>query len=49
MAYDEWESKLLKLNDHINSLTVWDNYAEKCQAGYDWLLKQNKETKCLNR
>ena len=40
MTYEEWQIKLKKLDDHINSLKAWDDYAISCQNEYDWLLKQ---------
>jgi len=39
-AYDEWVEKLTKLNDKINSLETWDNYAEMLQSRYDTLLSE---------
>jgi len=36
--YKEWEEKLLSLNIKINSLDVWDSYAESLQYAYDNLL-----------
>jgi len=39
--FQEWSDKLEKLNDHINSLKVWDDYAESCQRDYDYLLAQD--------
>jgi len=36
--YKEWEEKLLSLNNKINSLDVWDSYAESLQNAYDNLL-----------
>ncbi len=30
--------ELTELNDLINSLKVWDGYAERLQQQYDWLL-----------
>jgi len=46
-ASEEWETKLLKLNDHINALTVWNGYAEDCQREYDDLLQQDPMWKLL--
>jgi len=39
-AYNECVEKLTKLNDKINSLTVWDNYAEMLQSRYDRILSE---------
>ena len=38
--YIEWKDKLLKLNEHINALPEWNDYAESCQRDYDHLLSQ---------
>ena len=50
--YQDWSRKVKKLNDHINSLAEWNDYAESCQRDYDSLLleqdprlKWKKETK----
>lgn len=40
MTIEEWKEKVKKLNDHINSLEDWNEYAQDCQNEYDWLLKQ---------
>ena len=40
VKYDEWVEKLTILNNKINNLGVWDNYAEMLQARYDNLLAQ---------
>lgn len=40
MTYQEWADKLKRLDNHINNLKTWDDYAESCQREYDWLLKQ---------
>lgn len=45
MTKDEWKEKLKALDDHINSLKKWDEYAESCQRDYDWLLKQKPQEK----
>lgn len=34
-----WFQKLQSLNDYINGLKKWDDYALKCQNDFDWLLK----------
>ena len=34
----EWKDSLLTLNNHINSLTEWNDYAESQQREYDNLL-----------
>ena len=39
--YEIWKEKLMKLTDHINSLSIWDDYAEECQRRYDILLEQD--------
>ena len=41
--YMEWKVKLLRLNDHINSLKTWNGYAEDCQREYDFLLQNEPE------
>ena len=38
--YKTWVENLDNLNDKINSLEVWDGYAERLQAEYDNLLAQ---------
>jgi len=43
--YKEWLAKLNKLNDYINSLTLWSGYAEDCQREYDFLLSQDPRLK----
>ena len=43
--YEKWVEKLTKLNDYINSLEVWNDYAEDCQRDYDDLLKMNPRLK----
>lgn len=43
--YKDWLKKLHELNDYINSLTVWDDYAESCQRDYDNLLRQDPRLK----
>jgi hypothetical protein len=45
LEFQNWVEALRKLDDHINSLTVWDDYAEKCQREYDNLLKQDPRLK----
>lgn len=40
MTLAEWEEKVKILNEHINSLKVWDDYAQDCQIAYDRLLQQ---------
>lgn len=39
--YKEWLTRLNSLNDRINSLKVWDDYAERLQAIYDELLTED--------
>ena len=36
--YQDWLRKIKKLNDHINSLNEWNDYAESCQREYDYLI-----------
>ena len=36
--YQAWSRRVKKLNDHINSLPEWNDYAESCQRDYDYLL-----------
>ena len=40
MTIKEWEEAVKRLNDKINSLPVWDDYAEMLQGRYDRLLKE---------
>jgi len=44
MTHLEWVEKVHLLNNHINSLKEWNDYAESCQSDYDWLLKQRPTT-----
>jgi hypothetical protein len=39
--YKDWLEKLNKLDDYINSLKVWNDYAERMQSRYDDLLSQD--------
>jgi hypothetical protein len=50
MKYNEWVVKLNALNEKINKLTVWDDYAEMLQAKYDRLLSEEpkQEELCQN-
>jgi hypothetical protein len=41
LKYEAWAEKLNKLNDYINSLKVWNDYAERMQARYDDLLSRD--------
>ena len=44
----KWEDDVKKLNDKINALAEWDDYAERLQAKYDQLLQEkpkNEEQK----
>lgn len=41
MELEEWKEKLKQLDDHINSLPAWNDYAVSMQAEYDWLIKQD--------
>ena len=43
--YEEWAKKLKFLDDKINALKVWDDYAERLQARYDEMLTERPE-KC---
>ncbi len=43
--YKLWLKRLYALNDKINALTVWDNYAERLQARYDELLREDPRLK----
>jgi len=38
--YEIWAKKLKELNNHINNLKEWNDYAEDCQREYDFLLSQ---------
>ena len=38
--YEIWKEKLRVLNNHINNLKEWNDYAEDCQREYDFLLTQ---------
>ena len=38
--YNKWVDKLEALNDKINNLKVWDDYAEMLQSRYDRLLSE---------
>ena len=46
--YEQWVKELNELNDIINSLSVWDEYADYLQGRYDRLLKDEpqKDSKC---
>lgn len=38
-----WFQKLQSLNDYINGLKKWDDYALSCQNQFDWLLKNEQQ------
>ena len=38
-----WFQKLQSLNQYINDLKKWDDYAQKCQNEFDLLLKSQPE------
>jgi hypothetical protein len=40
MTYEEWEDRLLELNERINSMPEWNEQAEALQCAYDRLLEQ---------
>ena len=42
---EEWEKRLNDLNDKVNALTTWDDYAEYLQAKYDRLLTEDPRLK----
>ena len=37
--YNEWVKEVNDLNDKINLLSLWDDYAERLQSRYDKLLQ----------
>ena len=37
----EWVRELADLNKYINSLSTWDEYAERMQAKYDRLMAED--------
>ena len=43
--YKSWERDLINLDNKINSLSVWDDYAERLQSRYDDLLKEDPRIK----
>ena len=45
LEFQNWAEALRKLDAHINSLVVWDDYAEECQRDYDILLSQDPRLK----
>ena len=40
MTLEEWEKDVENLDNRINALTVWNDYAEYLQREYDILLTQ---------
>ncbi|MCD6323261.1 MAG: hypothetical protein J7L77_09580 [Clostridiales bacterium] len=42
---EDLQKQLTKLNDYINSLKIWNDYAEDCQRDYDNLL--GRYNKCI--
>lgn len=40
---NELIQELNKLNERINELPVWDDYAEMLQREYDWILHKINE------
>ena len=38
--FKDWAEMLEELNQRINALTIWDDYAESLQARYDRLLDE---------
>jgi hypothetical protein len=40
LEYKKWAEKLRRLDEYINSLEVWNDYAEDCQRKYDYLLSK---------
>jgi len=36
--YKQWEKDLLSLNDRINAISPWNDYAESLQSEYDHLM-----------
>ena len=45
ITFDEWAEKLEALNNKINGLKVWDDYAERLQARYDEMLSEDPRLK----
>jgi hypothetical protein len=43
MTAEEVKHKLKELNERINSLTTWDDYAQDLQIQYDRLLSEYNE------
>lgn len=40
---NELIQELNKLNERINELPIWDDYAEMLQSEYDWILEKINE------
>jgi hypothetical protein len=40
MSKEELKAKIKQLNNHINSLKAWDEYAQDCQIEYDRLIEE---------
>ena len=45
LEFQNWAEALRKLDAHINSLAVWNDYAEDCQREYDNLLARDPRLK----
>ena len=45
ITYDKWAKNLDALNDKINGLKVWDDYAERLQSRYDEMLREDPRLK----
>ena len=43
--YKDWLKRLKALDEKINSLKTWDNYAERLQARYDEMLREDPRLK----
>ena len=42
---EEWEKEVTNLNNRINNLKDWDDYAEYLQRQYDQLLSERPKEK----
>lgn len=43
--FKDWAEMLEELNQRINALTIWDDYAESLQGRYDRLLDEDPRLK----